>query len=145
MSLKQTLKEIYYIVTDKILFYFSLSLGISTFAYSMLAYYFPIVMTNLDISTFTIGVTYSIINFIYLVLNIPLGTIVDKIGSKNALTLSALMSIPLILLMGTLNPLLFIISLVAFESVVRIINSLGSHRFMLNYTNAGRLLGFSPS
>jgi len=36
MSLKQTLKEIYYIVTDKILFYFSLSLGISTFAYSML-------------------------------------------------------------------------------------------------------------
>ncbi|PVU69572.1 MFS transporter [Sulfolobus sp. SCGC AB-777_L09] len=141
MSLKQTLKEIYYIVTDKILFYFSLSLGISTFAYSMLAYYFPIVMTNLNISTFTIGVTYSIINFLYLVLNIPLGTIVDKIGSKNALTLSALMSIPLILLMGTLNPLLFIISLVAFESVVRIVNSLGAHRFMLNYTNAGKAFG----
>ncbi len=141
MSLKQTLKEIYYIVTDKILFYFSLSLGISTFAYSMLAYYFPIVMTNLDISTFTIGVTYSIINFLYLVFNIPLGTIVDKIGSKNALTLSALMSIPLILLMGTLNPLLFIISLVAFESVVRIVNSLGAHRFMLNYTNAGKAFG----
>ncbi|MEJ2775335.1 MFS transporter [Sulfolobaceae archaeon RB850M] len=141
MSLKQTLKEIYYIVTDKILFYFSLSLGISTFAYSMLAYYFPIVMTNLDISTFTIGVTYSIINFLYLVFNIPLGTIVDKIGSKNALTLSALMSIPLILLMGTLNPLLFIVSLVAFESVVRIVNSLGAHRFMLNYTNAGKAFG----
>lgn len=141
MSLKQTLKEIYYIVTDKILFYFSLSLGISTFAYSMLVYYFPIVMTNLDISTFTIGVTYSIINFLYLVFNIPLGTIVDKIGSKNALTLSALMSIPLILLMGTLNPLLFIISLVAFESVVRIVNSLGAHRFMLNYTNAGKAFG----
>jgi len=141
MSLKQTLKEIYYIVTDKILFYFSLSLGISTFAYSMLVYYFPIVMTNLDIGTFTIGVTYSIINFLYLVFNIPLGTIVDKIGSKNALTLSALMSIPLILLMGTLNPLLFIISLVAFESVVRIVNSLGAHRFMLNYTNAGKAFG----
>jgi MFS family permease len=141
MGLKQTLKEIYYIVTDKILFYFSLSLGISTFAYSMLAYYFPIVMTNLDISTFTIGVTYSIINFLYLVFNIPLGTIVDKIGSKNALTLSTLMSIPLILLMGTLNPLLFIISLVAFESVVRIVNSLGAHRFMLNYTNAGKAFG----
>ncbi|MFP3202603.1 MAG: MFS transporter [Sulfolobus sp.] len=141
MGLKQTLKEIYYIVTDKILFYFSLSLGISTFAYSMLVYYFPIVMTNLDISTFTIGVIYSIINFLYLVFNIPLGTIVDKIGSKNALTLSALMSIPLILLMGTLNPLLFIISLVAFESVVRIVNSLGAHRFMLNYTNAGKAFG----
>ena len=141
MSLKQTLKEIYYIVTDKILFYFSLSSGISTFAYSMLVYYFPIVMTNLDISTFTIGVTYSIINFLYLVFNIPLGSIVDKIGSKNSLTLSALMSIPLILLMGTLNPLLFIISLVAFESVVRIVNSLGAHRFMLNYTNAGKAFG----
>jgi len=98
-------------------------------------------MTNLDIGTFTIGVTYSIINFLYLVFNIPLGTIVDKIGSKNALTLSALMSIPLILLMGTLNPLLFIISLVAFESVVRIVNSLGAHRFMLNYTNAGKAFG----
>lgn len=141
MSLRQTLKEIYYIVTDKILLYFSLSLGISTFAYSMLAYYFPIVMTNLGVSTFTIGVTYSMINFLYLVFNIPLGTIVDKIGSKNALTLSALMSVPLILLMGTLNPLLFIISLVAFESVVRIVNSLGAHRFMLNYTNAGKAFG----
>ncbi|BDB97501.1 MFS transporter [Saccharolobus caldissimus] len=141
MSLRQTLKEIYYIVTDKILLYFSLSLGISTFAYSMLAYYFPIIMANLDISAFTIGVTYSIINFLYLVFNIPLGTIVDKIGSKNALTLSALMSVPLFLLMGTLNPLLFIISLVAFESVVRIVNSLGAHRFMLNYTNAGKAFG----
>lgn len=78
MSLRQTLKEIYYIVTDKILLYFSLSLGISTFAYSMLAYYFPIVMTNLDITTFTIGIIYSIISFLYVVFNIPLGTIVDK-------------------------------------------------------------------
>lgn len=141
MNLKQTLKEIYYIVTDKILLYFSLSLGISTFAYSMLVYYFPIFMTNLNITTFTIGIIYSIISFLYVVFNIPLGTIVDKIGSKNALTLSALMSVPLILLMGTLNPLLFIISLVIFESVVRIVNSLGAHRFMLNYTNAGKAFG----
>ena len=141
MSLKQTLKEIYYVVTDKILFYFSLSMGISTFAYSMLTYYFPIVMTDLDISTFTIGIIYSIISFLYVVLNIPLGAIVDKIGSKNAVTLSALMSVPLFLLMGTLNPLLFIISLVIFESVVRMVNSLGAHRFMLNYTNAGKAFG----
>ncbi|QXJ33221.1 MFS transporter [Saccharolobus shibatae] len=141
MGLRQTLKEIYYIVADKILLYFSLSLGISTFAYSMLTYYFPIVMTNLDITTFTIGIIYSIISFLYVVFNIPLGAIVDKIGSKNAVTLSALMAVPLFLLMGTLNPLLFIISLVIFESVVRIVNSLGAHRFMLNYTNAGKAFG----
>ncbi|QXJ29983.1 hypothetical protein J5U23_02871 [Saccharolobus shibatae B12] len=141
MGLRQTLKEIYYIVADKILLYFSLSLGISTFAYSMLTYYFPIVMTNLDITTFTIGIIYSIISFFYVVFNIPLGAIVDKIGSKNAVTLSALMAVPLFLLMGTLNPLLFIISLVIFESVVRIVNSLGAHRFMLNYTNAGKAFG----
>ncbi|AAK40865.1 MFS transporter [Saccharolobus solfataricus] len=141
MGLKQTLKEIYYIVADKRLLYFSLSLGISTFAYSLLTYYFPIIMTNLDITTFTIGIIYSIISFLYVVFNIPLGAIVDKIGSKNAVTLSALMAVPLFLLMGTLNPLLFIISLVIFESVIRIVNSLGAHRFMLNYTNAGKAFG----
>jgi len=125
MSLKRTLKEVYYIVADKRLLYFSLSFGISTFDYSMLTYYFPIVMTDLDITAFAIGIIYSIISFLCAVFNISLGAIVDKIGSKNALTLSALTAVPLFLLMGTLNPLLFIISLVIFESLIRIINSLG--------------------
>lgn len=141
MGLRQTLKEIYYLVTDKVLLYFSLSSGISTFAYSMLAYYFPILMTNLDLSTFTIGVIYSAISFLKVVLNVPLGVVVDKIGSKNALTLSALMSVPLVLLMGTLNPLLFVVSFVIFQSIVGMIAFLGAQRFMLNYANAGKAFG----
>lgn len=140
MNIRQTLREVYYIVTDKTLLYFSLSSGISTLAYSMLSYYFPIIMSNLGISTLTIGIVYSVISLLYVVFNVPLGALVDKMGSRNALTLSALMAVLLFLLMGTLNPLLFIISLTIF-TLVRIINSLGAHRFMLNYTNAGKAFG----
>jgi|GEM_PF-5471947 MFS family permease len=82
------LKEIYYLIKDRTLFYFSLSSGFSTFAYSLLVSYFPVIINLFNISTFIIGTIYSTINFLYEILNIPLGIIVDKIGSKNALVIS---------------------------------------------------------
>ena len=66
------LKEIYYLIRDKNLFYFSLSSGISTFAYSLLVYYYPIIMTFLGLNTFTIGLIYSVTSLIYVILNLPL-------------------------------------------------------------------------
>ena len=135
------LKEIYYLIKDRTLFYFSLSSGFSTFAYSLLVYYFPVIMNLFNISTFIIGTIYSIINFLYVILNIPLGIIVDKIGSKNALVISALIAVPLFLIMGLHIVLFFIISFLIFESIIRIINSLGIHKFILDYQNAGKAFG----
>jgi MFS family permease len=98
-------------------------------------------MNLFNISTFIIGTIYSIINFLYVILNIPLGIIVDKIGSKNALVISALIAVPLFLIMGLHIVLFFIISFLIFESIIRIINSLGIHKFILDYQNAGEAFG----
>lgn len=46
------LKEIYYLIKDRTLFYFSLSSGFSTFAYSLLVYYFLLLWIYLILAHF---------------------------------------------------------------------------------------------
>jgi MFS family permease len=77
----------------------------------------------------------------YVILNLPLGFMVDRIGSRNALVFSALSAVPLFLIMGTHITIFFIISFIIFESIVRIVNSIGIRKFILDYRDAGKAFG----
>nr|WP_229572552.1 MFS transporter [Saccharolobus caldissimus] len=70
------------------------------------------IMTSINLSILIISSVYSIINLIYITLSFPIGLLVDKLGSKNVLVISALLAIPSFLLMSIHNVLLFIISFI---------------------------------
>jgi len=117
-----------------------LSSMVGTFGNSLWVFFFSLILQAQGFGVVETGLVYGFSLLLAALLQIPMGTVVDRVGRKRSAVLSQLLGSAATLLMAlSSNPLVFVLSFLVFSSVSRTWSSIANSAMIMESVSPGRV------